>query len=134
MSVVRSEEIDNPIVWWPRGQGEQHLYNDEWTLSLDGTTETILEKKAINFGIRKSELVTAPDKWGTSYVIKVNGREIFCKGGDYIPQDIFPARVSDQKLESMVETMAKSNYNMVRVWGGGYYPDDAFMMRATATD
>ena len=82
MSVVRSEEIDNPIIWWPRGQGEQHLYNDEWTLSLDGTTETILEKKAINFGIRKSELVTAPDKWGTSYVIKVNGREIFCKGGD----------------------------------------------------
>ena len=125
-SVVRSEEIDNPIVWWPRGQGEQHLYNDEWTLSLDGTTETVLEKKEINFGIRKTELVTAPDKWGTSYVIKVNGREIFCKGGDYIPQDIFPARVSDQKLEAMVETMAQSNYNMVRVWGGGYYPDDAF--------
>jgi beta-mannosidase len=80
----------------------------------------------VRFGIKKSELLQEKDKWGTGYVIKVNDRPIFCKGADYIPQDIFPARVKDADLRKMVEIMAQSNFNMVRIWGGGYYPDAAF--------
>jgi len=124
--IVRNEVIDEPKLWWPRGQGEQHLYTDKWALIdvSNGTGQLAEIEKS--FGVRTTELVVAPDKWGTSYVIKVNGREIFCKGGDYIPQDIFPSRVKHQDVKNMVVQMAKSNYNMVRVWGGGYYPDDIF--------
>jgi beta-mannosidase len=125
-TIIRTEIIENPQLWWPRGQGQQFLYEDQWTLKAEGNSSAVLDERAVKFGVRTTELVTAPDKWGTSYVIKINGREIFCKGGDYIPQDIFPSRVTDQQLEKMVATMAASNYNMVRVWGGGYYPDDAF--------
>lgn len=121
---VRQETINNPLLWWPRGQGEQNLYEDTWQL-LNEKNE-IIEERTISFGIRQTELVMEEDQWGTSYVIKVNGRPIFCKGGDYIPQDIFPSKVKDSDLRKMVETMAESNFNMVRVWGGGYYPDDAF--------
>lgn len=122
--LTRNETLANPQLWWPRGQGEQHLYEDEWTL-VNAKNE-ILARKKVRFGVRKTELVQETDTWGTSYVIKVNKRSVFCKGGDYIPQDIFPARVKDADVRKMVETMAQSNFNMVRVWGGGYYPDEVF--------
>lgn len=120
----REETIKDHQLWWPRGQGEQFLYNDEW--QLKDKKGNILYSKNIRFGIKHSELINQPDKWGTSYEVKINGRPVFCKGADYIPQDVFPARVKDADLRKMVETMAESNFNMVRVWGGGYYPDDAF--------
>jgi beta-mannosidase len=120
----RVERIEQPRLWWPRGQGEQYLYEDEWVLK-NASGEVLFTKK-VRFGIRHSELVMLPDQWGTSYEIRINGRPVFCKGGDYIPQDVFPSRVTDQDLRKMVENMAAANFNMVRIWGGGYYPDEAF--------
>lgn len=119
-----SVEMDNPELWWPNGQGEQHLYHDYVELKTkDGT---VIEKFNWTFGVRKAELVQEEDEWGTSYYFKINGRPIFCKGGDYIPQDVFPARVTDDMVRDMVDVMKASNFNMVRVWGGGYYPDEVF--------
>ena len=116
-------EVKNPKLWWPRGQGEASLYSDKWKFHL-GKHDVV--EANVQFGIRKTELIQEEDEWGTSYVIKVNNRPIFCKGGDYIPQDVFPSRVKDEAVLSMVNTMKESNFNMVRVWGGGYYPDDIF--------
>lgn len=116
-------DVSNPKLWWPRGQGMQNFYYDVWTFTTgDGFKAEI----PVRFGIRKSELIQEKDEIGTSYEIHINGRPIFCKGGDYIPQDIFPARVNQEDLQQIVKDMAEANFNMVRVWGGGYYPDDAF--------
>ncbi|MBL1280397.1 MAG: hypothetical protein COA33_009005 [Fluviicola sp.] len=121
---TRRVEISNPKLWWPRGQGNQFIYLDSTSiLSIDFE---IIENFELKFGIKQSELIQEKDEWGTSYYFKINGRRIFAKGADYIPQDIFPARVTDSAIVSMVEIMAESNFNMVRVWGGGYYPDDIF--------
>src|SRR5690606_24215069 len=49
-----------------------------------------------------------------------------CKGGDYIPQEIFPARVTDEMVKNLIYQMKAANFNMVRIWGGGYYPDEVF--------
>jgi hypothetical protein len=124
LNLKREEIIEDYQLWWPRGQGDQYLYKDEWLIK--DQKGNLLFKQNISFGIKHAELINQPDKWGTSYEIKVNGRPIFCKGADYIPQDVFPSRVKEEDLRKMVETMAESNFNMVRVWGGGYYPDDAF--------
>ena len=120
----RSTVLLNPILWWPRGQGDQHIYTDKWTFFNEKGEK--IDEIYVNFGVRKTELINAPDEWGTSYYIKVNGRPIFCKGGDYIPHDMFPAKVKDESILKLVEEMTKSNFNMIRVWGGGYYPDDVF--------
>ncbi|NVK66664.1 MAG: hypothetical protein HWE22_18875 [Flavobacteriales bacterium] len=119
----RTAQLSNPALWWPRGHGEQHLYDETWIFSKN---ETAIDSKSFQFGVKTSELVREEDQWGTSYYFKINGRQLFCKGADYIPQDIFPARVKDEDIVEMVETMAESNFNMVRVWGGGYYPDEIF--------
>lgn len=120
----RLDRMENPRLWWPRGQGEQHLYTDHWTLKTK--TGTVIDSLTQRFGVRRTELVNVADQWGTSYTIRVNGRDVFCKGADYIPQDIFPARVTDASLRESVLTMYNCNFNMVRIWGGGYYQPDAF--------
>ncbi|MES2554884.1 MAG: hypothetical protein V4604_01975 [Bacteroidota bacterium] len=120
----RLDRIENPQLWWPRGQGEQFLYTDEWTLKTKNGT--VIDSLTQRFGVRRTELVNVADQWGTSYTIRVNGRDVFCKGANFIPQDIFPARVTDASLKETVKTMHASNFNMVRVWGGGYYQPDAF--------
>lgn len=120
----RFDRIEQPQLWWPRGQGEQTLYQDEWVLkTLSGE---VIGTKSARFGVRKSELIMVPDQWGTSYTIRINGRDLFCKGANYIPQDIFPARITDASLKATVTTMSESNFNIVRVWGGGYYQPEAF--------
>ncbi len=123
--VKRTVEISNPTLWWPRGHGEQFLYSDEIYLS-SVKTGLVLVEADLRFGVKTSELIREKDEWGTSYYFKINGRRIFGKGADYIPQEIFPARVKDEEIVQMVQDMAASNFNMVRVWGGGYYPDEIF--------
>ena len=123
LSFKRTEIIENPDLWWPRGQGKAFLYNDSWKLTANEQEIWSVQKR---FGVRTTQLIQEKDQWGTSYVLKVNDRPVFCKGGDYIPQDMFPARVTDQMLQEMVQQMVKANFNMVRVWGGGYYPEEAF--------
>lgn len=121
---TRQEVLMKPKLWWPKGQGEQYIYSD--LISIKDVDLKGVGYFHLKFGVKTSELIQEKDKWGTSYYFKVNNRRIFCKGADYIPQDIFPARVKDEDVVSLVETMAESNFNMVRVWGGGYYPDEVF--------
>lgn len=120
----RSVTLQNPKLWWPRGQGKQDMYVDKWFFY--NQSGKIIDSIDVRFGVRKTELIIEPDQWGTSYFVKFNNRPIFCKGADYIPQDIFPTRVKDTDIQKLVDVMADCNFNMVRVWGGGYYPDEVF--------
>ncbi len=121
---TRKEVLLNPKLWWPKGQGDAYVYSDSFDVKTIDKQD--VESFEVKFGVKTSELIQEIDEWGTSYYFKVNNRRVFCKGADYIPQDIFPARVKDKDVSSIVETMAESNFNMVRVWGGGYYPDEVF--------
>ncbi len=117
-------DIEHPIFWWPRGQGDSHLYEDR--IILKTSYGKIMDTVLIRFGVRTSELVQEKDSIGTSYYFKINKRPIFCKGANYIPQDVFPSRVNNTDIEKLVLDMLDANFNIVRVWGGGYYPNDYF--------
>ncbi len=113
------KKLSNPILWWPRSHGKPHVYHELLKFSNG-------HEEKINFGIRTSELVQERDAWGTSFVLKINGKPIFCKGADYIPEDIFIHRIDAKKIKNSVQSMVDAHFNMVRVWGGGYYPSEAF--------
>ena len=117
-------QLENPKLWWPVGFGEANLYTD--TLRLLNTKGEVLDQLIIDFGVRTAQLVQTKDEWGTSYEFHVNDVPIFCKGANYIPQSVFPAAVKDLEIENMIDQMIAANFNMVRVWGGGYYPGDVF--------
>ncbi|MBI9058084.1 MAG: glycoside hydrolase family 2 protein [Labilibaculum sp.] len=114
--------IENPDLWWPNGLGEQPLYEVKAQVNVDGEIATAERR----IGIRTVEVVREKDEKGTSFYCKVNGVPVFMKGANYIPNDIFPSRVSKEQLKKVVNTAKNSNMNMLRVWGGGYYEDDKF--------
>lgn len=56
----------------------------------------------------------------------MNGVPIFAKGANFIPIDLFESKVSDEDRAYIIQTAIESNYNMIRVWGGGIYQPDSF--------
>jgi len=66
------------------------------------------------------------DEWGESFAHEVNGVKVFAMGADYIPEDCLVPRVNRETTKKLLTQCKLANYNAVRVWGGGYYPDDYF--------
>lgn len=114
--------ISDPELWWPNGAGDAKIYELECVLTVGKEKFT----RSLRTGIRTVELVRAPDSYGTSFYFKVNGKDIFLKGTNYIPQDHLYSRVSKDKYRHLLVSAAESNMNAVRVWGGGIYEDDIF--------
>jgi beta-mannosidase len=115
-------EIANPKLWWTNGLGEQNLYNITGEINMGGG----VDEETTRIGIRTLELVREKDKDGTSFYFKLNGHPVFMKGANYIPNDVFLPRVSEENYRKVVETAKISNNNMLRVWGGGVYEEDIF--------
>ena len=113
--------IKNPQLWWPNGYGEHPLYQVDVVL-LHGTQQ--LDCYNCNIGLRTLTVSTQPDEWGSEFAITVNGVKIFAMGANYIPEDNIIKRVTKERSERLVADCARANYNCIRIWGGGYYPDD----------
>ena len=47
-------------------------------------------------------------------------------GADYIPEDNIISRTSRERSKQLILDCVNANFNAIRVWGGGYYPDDYF--------
>ncbi|WP_212002167.1 glycoside hydrolase family 2 protein [Chitinophaga sp. HK235] len=122
-------QIKQPKLWWPAGLGDPTRYTMSAEL-LDKNTVLAADHQLI--GLRTIEVVNKPDSLGESFYVKVNGRPVFMKGANYIPQDNFLPRVSEKKYRQLFEDMQSSHFNMVRVWGGGIYEDDLFYALADA--
>lgn len=122
-SIVADYTIENPKLWWPNGLGSPHLYPFQISLQQNGVS---LSKSEMRIGLRTIELIQEKDKIGKSFYFKVNGEPVFMKGANYIPPDSFLPEATDSVYKSIVENARKVNMNMLRVWGGGVYADDAF--------
>jgi len=118
-----SYEIKNPKLWWPNGLGEAHLYPFDIRLLKD---MQVIDSQKVTLGLRTIELVQEKDAIGKSFYFKVNGQPVFMKGANVIPPDSFLPRVTDSVYQSIVKNAVDANMNMLRVWGGGVYADDAF--------
>ena len=115
--------IERPMLWWPNGYGDQPLYTVKVTLYADGEKADVWERR---IGLRTMTMKIEKDQWGESFAHEVNGVAIFAMGADYIPEDHLIGRVTKETTRKLLEQCTAANYNTVRVWGGGYYPDDWF--------
>lgn len=119
--------IERPKLWWPNGQGKQSLYTA--TAKLLSQDEDCLDTASSAFGIRRIELIQRPldDAPGLTFMFRVNGRDMFMQGGDWIPAEMMLPSMTREKYFDWVRLAAYNNLNMIRVWGGGIYePDDFF--------
>ena len=115
--------IEDPQLWWPAGYGEQPLYQVCVTIA-DGCHELDVWNRRI--GLRTMTVTRQKDQWGESFCHCVNGVDIFAMGADYIPEDNLLPRVNPERTRRLLEDARAANMNVIRVWGGGYYPDDFF--------
>ncbi|MFF7370727.1 glycoside hydrolase family 2 protein [Streptomyces tricolor] len=117
-------EVPDARLWWPRGYGEQPLYDLRLTLSDEegGPLDTWHRR----IGFRTVELDRSADEHGTGFTLVVNGVRVFARGVNWIPDDAFPSRVTPERYRTRLTRAAEANVDLVRVWGGGIYEDDAF--------
>ena len=141
--VVRKMDIPNPDLWYPSGYGEQPIY----TLSAKSESS----KFDTTFGIRTIRIINHQDEVGSEYYeraseavqtsvagkrtlddnffgfrVIVNEKEIFCRGGNWVPCDPFQSEESDEKIRTLVRKAREMGANMLRVWGGGLFEKFAF--------
>ncbi|MEO7374013.1 MAG: glycoside hydrolase family 2 protein, partial [Terrimesophilobacter sp.] len=126
-------EVAIPTVerWWPRGYGEQPLYD----ISVDlgsSTGEAGCEPSASTdnwsgrVGFRDVRLDMLPDEHGTSFQFVVNDQPVYIRGANWIPDDAFPHRVTRERYAARIAQAERAGINLLRVWGGGIYEADDF--------
>ena len=138
-------QIEKPQLWWPNGLGGQPLHTLGATLRNAELEE--LDHQEITLGIRtvkirrdldapgsdeekrtrelravrpKEEIRNSTDP-GESFTLLVNGEPVFLKGGNWVPADPWPSRITPEHYERLVGLAAEANLNCLRVWGGGIY-------------
>ena len=120
-----SFRVESPRLWWVRGYGEQPLYELEVRLVSDGRVIDCQKKK---IGLRTLTVSTAKDTdgRGSEFCFVLNGIKIFSMGANYVPMDNLLTRVTRERQEQLIRQAVDANFNTLRVWGGGYYPEDDF--------
>ena len=116
-------EIENPFLWWPNGLGRQDLYIVSVQLVLE---QAVIDEKQIKIGLRELKLIRKADEWGESFYHEINGVAMFAKGADYIPEDNILSRITPKRTRELLTHCKACNFNAIRLWGGGFYPDDFF--------
>ena len=125
---------DNPRVYSRKAQ-----YNFGWDFAPKLITCGIWKKVFLR--VRKSlpspshavmaidndvSLVQEPDSIGRSFYFQKNHKPMYVKGANWVPADVFLPRVTKAKYRRLLIAAKNAGINMLRVWGGGIYEDDAF--------
>ena len=108
--------------WFPVGYGQQPLYR--LVVRFEGAEPS---EKTVEVGFRTAELVR--EKIGEdeeSMFFRVNGIDVFIRGTNMIPMDVFESRMTEEDIDRLMDTAVKGNQNMIHVWGGGLYQRDYF--------
>lgn len=123
-------EIVNPKLWWPNGLGSQPLYTITAEVLYDhaetGAPKAVADCKEKRIGLRTLELIREKDEYGECFCHEVNGVRFFAMGADYIPEDNILSRITPERTGWLLKQCRDSNFNAIRVWGGGFYPHDFF--------
>lgn len=143
-------DIREPQLWYPNGYGEQPLYHLK-VETVSGCTGEAISVKELNFGIRELMILQLPDLPGSDeekicrrlqeksyikevdhnkdtagFIVVVNGVKIMCKGANWVPCEPFPSAETPDKIRQLLRLGAEGGFNMLRVWGGGIFEQDAF--------
>ena len=110
--------VEEPELWWPAGQGAQVLHDLVVTMGDQVAVRRV--------GLRALALVSEADAAGRSFGFRVNGRDVFAKGANWIPADALNGRITRDGVRGLLQSAVDAHMNMIRVWGGGRYEPDWF--------
>ncbi|MBU5670411.1 beta-mannosidase [Paenibacillus brevis] len=116
-------EISEPRLWWCNGLGSPERYSFDAGLK-QGAKE--IAARSVTTGLRSIRLVREKDEAGVSFRFELNGVSVFAKGANHIPNDSFIPDVTEARYRREIESAVRSNMNMLRIWGGGFYEENIF--------
>ena len=117
--------LEQPRLWWPRGHGDPATYVLEVSVICRGE---IIDSVSRRFGIRTVEIDRSHHpETGEFFILKVNGRPIFCKGGNWVPPSLISSSITTARLQQLVALAVDANFNLLRIWGGGTFAGDALL-------
>ena len=144
--IKTTKTLNNIKLWWPRGYGEQKLY-DVVLLVFDKDKKLIDQKKktvgfrTVDLEFKELEIPEGTDlkvsyagnvsgkaPKGTvkgEFKFRVNGVPIFMKGTNWVPLDASHSR-DIEHIKPAVDMLVDLNCNMIRLWGGNTYENDLF--------
>ena len=121
---VLTLNIRQAQIWWPAGQGDHPLYHVEVErLDAAGAVAEVWTRRV---GLRVVELMREKDSAGESFFFRVNGRALFAKGANWIPDHAFSNECDRARYADRLGSAVAAHMNMLRVWGGGVYEADDF--------
>lgn len=115
-SAVVRLEVPDVAVWWPRGEGDQPLYDVRVEVGDDVWTGRV--------GFRTVTLDTAADAGGAPFLLRVNDRPVMVRGANWIPDHAYLTEMTPARYADRIQDAVDANMNLLRVWGGGIYESD----------
>ena len=118
--------VERPQLWWTHDLGAPNLYRLAIFLTVDGQ---VAATRHARVGIRTIALDQSPDQDeppNRFFRFVLNGRPLFARGANWVPEDLRLGVVTDATYRERLAQAAGANMNMIRVWGGGSYEQDAF--------
>jgi beta-mannosidase len=129
--------IEKPVLWWPHDQGTPALYTS--TVELRSAQGTLLQRCESRVGFRRTRLVMHPGAWDEPpnrvfpksrshppITLELNGRQIFCKGSNWVTPDIFPGTLTRERYAAQLGLVRGAHMNLLRCWGGANVQKEAF--------
>jgi beta-mannosidase len=125
--------VQSPALWTPEDPILRTIRTfllptdfDTTNLTTSEVEAEALDERTQEIGYVKTVLLREPDQWGESFEFEVNGRKIWARGANWIPDHSFPSIVSRARYREQLERAKDLGFNMLRVWGGGLYETNDF--------
>ena len=112
-----SLEVQSPLLWWPRGYGNQPLYSLCVTTLEEGAVADELRR---DLGFRRIQIAS-------DLKCIVNDRPVKLWGGNLAPIKGRTHCWDGQRVRAILDRIELCNMNCVRIWGGGeLYKDELY--------
>ncbi len=112
--------INNPALWQIKEFDSKREKQPLYTVVIENDEETVKRR----IGLRSIQLDRSKDTYGENFQFYLNGHSVFAKGANVIPFSAIPEYGKNDSVEYYIKLVASSNYNMLRIWGGGEYASD----------
>ena len=116
-------DVTNPLLWWPRGYGDQPLY--KVTIAL-WRQEQKCDQKTFLFGIRTATVDACFDlNKEQRFQVLVNNQPIFIRGSNWVPLSALHS-LDESRVEKAIDLACDCGCNTLRCWGGNVYESRRF--------
>jgi hypothetical protein len=112
-------KMQNPKLWWPVNKGKQNMYTVNLKVYADNILADSIKTK---FAVR--DIVADRNTPDSSKTFYVNGKKIFIRGSNWIPEAML--RNSDARMYAEMRYTQQSGINLLRLWGGGIAESNYF--------